>query len=441
MSRPTETPVAPDVAPPARGAQEARPSLLFVNQHYWPDVASTGQHLTDLAEYLAEHGYDVHVLASRGHYLKGRLPAPLQERHNGVDIHRVQTTGFGRARVLGRLVDYASFYVQVMWALLAGDHGKRYDGVVFLTTPPLLSFLGAIARLLRGQRYGVWSMDLHPDAEIESGMLRRGALLTRILEWMHAVGLRRADFIVDLGPYMKRRILARGVRAERTHTVNVWNRKEEVEPIAREDNPLLDELGLRDRFVVMYSGNAGIVHEFGPILEAMRLLKDDPKVYWLFVGDGPRRKEIERYVAEHGIRNFSYRGYFTRDQLRYSLSVADAHLISLKPELVGVAVPGKLYGIIASGRPAIFVGPRESESGETVEKAGCGVVIEPQAGGAAELLATTIKQWMQGPHTVLALGEAGRAAFEQSFEREACCRTWTRLLSGLRSVDSNAGSA
>ena len=415
------------------GEGRRRPSLLFVNQHYWPDVASTAQHLTDLAEYLAERGYDVHVLASRGHYLKGRLPAPLHERRNGVDIHRVRTTGFGRSRVLGRLVDYASFYVQVMWALLAGDHGRRYDGVVFLTTPPLLSFLGAIGRLLRGQRYGVWSMDLHPDAEIASGMLAAGGAAARVLEWMNALGLRRADFVVDLGPYMKRRIVAKGVQPARTHTVNVWNRREEIEPVRRDDNVLLDELGLREKFVVMYSGNAGIVHEFGPILEAMRLLKDDGRIHWLFVGDGPRRREVEAFVGEHSIRNFTYRGYFARDQLRWSLSMADAHLISLKPEFVGISVPGKLYGIMASGRPAIFVGPQASESGETVEQAGCGVVIDPALPTAGRELAGTLARWVEDGDRAAALGKAGRDAFEQSFERAANCAAFEAVIASFAS--------
>src|SRR5256885_3476366 len=166
-------------------------------------------------------------------------------------------------------------------------------------------------------------MDLHPDAEFASGMLRQGGTLAKLLEWANATGYRRADFVVDLGPYMKRRIVAKGVTPERTHTVHVWSAKEEIEPLPREANPVLDELGLRDKFVVMYSGNAGIVHDFDAICGAMRLLKDDPRIYFLFVGNGPRRVEIERFVSENEIRNFEYRDYFSREQLRYSLSVAD----------------------------------------------------------------------------------------------------------------------
>ena len=398
--------------------------LLLVNQHYFPDVASTGQHLTDLAEYLAVEGYAVEVLTGRGKYVAGRMDVPEHEIRNGVSIRRVRTTSFGRRSHVGRIIDYVSFYVRVLAVLLLEP---RRDGVLFLTTPPLLAFLGRIARLLRGQRYGVWSMDLHPDAEMASGMLRERSVLARLLEWANASGYRHADFVVDLGPYMKQRIVAKGVRPERTHTVHVWSAKEEIVPTPREENPLIDELGLRDKFVVMYSGNAGIVHDFRDICEAMRLLKDDPRIYFLFVGDGPRRKEIEAYAREHDITNFEYRGYFNREQLRYSLSVADVHLISLRAPFVGISVPGKLYGIMASGRPALFVGPERCESADAVLAGPCGAVVDPVTQDAPRVLVKTLREWATSPGVTAEYGARGRAAFLKAYEREPNCAAFFDL--------------
>ncbi|HKO16281.1 MAG TPA: glycosyltransferase family 4 protein, partial [Gemmatimonadaceae bacterium] len=405
-------------------------SLLFVNQHYYPDVASTGQHLTDLAEHLAREGYAVEVLASRGRYVAGRMNVPARELRNGVRIRRVRTTAFGRRSHLGRIIDYLSFYLHVLAALL---FGPRRDGVIFLTTPPLLCVLGSIARLLRGQVYGIWSMDLHPDAEIASGMLRAGSPLARLLEWANATGYRRASLVVDLGPYMKQRLVANGVAAERTHTVNVWSAKEEILPTPRDENPLIDALGLREKFVVMYSGNAGLVHDFRDICQAMRLLDGDPRIQFLFVGDGPRRAEIEQFAGTHGLRNFAYRGYFERDQLRWSLPLADVHLISLRAPFVGISVPGKLYGIMAAARPAVFVGPERCESAETILRAGCGAVVDPEQlsasaapGGhpAAERIAALLRCWADQPAVAQALGARGRRAFLAEYEREGNCRAF-----------------
>jgi glycosyltransferase involved in cell wall biosynthesis len=354
------------------------------------------------------------------------MNAPTREVRNGVAIRRLRTTSFGRSSHLGRIVDYLSFYVKVLVALL---FGRRRDGVLFLTTPPLLAFLGVIARVVRGQRYGVWSMDLHPDAEIASGMLRQGSAAAKLLEWMNATGYRCADFVVDLGPYMKQRIVAKGVHPSRTHTVHVWSAKEEIVPTPREENPLIDELGLRDKFVVMYSGNAGIVHDFDAICEAMRLLKDDPRIFFLFVGDGPRRAEIEQFAQEHEIRNFQYRGYFGREQLRYSLSVADVHLISLRAPFVGISVPGKLYGIMASARPALFVGLGECESAETITDAECGAVVDSSVEDAGARVAEWVQRLASEPQLARSLGLMGRRAFERRFERDVNCASFSRLLS------------
>jgi len=348
-------------------------SVLFVNQHYWPDVASTGQHLTDLCEYLAARGFDVAVLTGRAKYTAGAVEAPREESHNGVHIQRLSGTKFGRKSHLGRIVDYASFYVGVLRQLLAGP---KHAGVIFLTTPPIVPFAGWLARRLRGQRYGVWSMDLHPEAEIEAGMVAPTGLLTRILRWTSDVGYRGADVVVDLGAYMKQRIGLKGVPASRTRTIHVWSSKEELVPVARDDNPLRRELGLEDKFVVMYSGNAGLVHDFDAILDAMRRLDGDDRIRFLFVGDGPRRKEIEAFAAEHRLSNFQYRPYFPRDQLRWSLPLADVHLISLRAPFVGVAVPGKLYGIMGAARAALFVGPERCESADSVRDARCGAVVD-----------------------------------------------------------------
>ncbi len=410
------------MAEPARAT-----SVLFVNQHYWPDVASTGQHLTDLAEYLAARGLDVEVLTSRVHYTAGRVAAPEHETRNGVAVRRLRGTAFGRGRTLGRLADYASFYLRVLRILLGS---RRHDGVVFLTTPPLLAFIGRIARTLRGQRYGIWSMDLHPDAEIASGMLSASSLLGRFLNWANNVGYRGADFVVDLGPYMRRRLAEKGVAAARSHTVHVWSDRDEIEALPKEGNPLVDELGLAGKFVVMYSGNAGLVHDFGDILEAMRRLKDDPRIYFLFVGGGPRRREIDAFAREHRLTNYAYRDYFPREQLRHSLGVADVHLISLREPFVGIAVPGKLYGIMASARPALFVGPERSESADTVREFDCGAVVDPAKGGGADRIVALLEEWSRSPDRLQAMGARGRAAFLDRFEREVNCAEWAEVIEG-----------
>jgi glycosyltransferase involved in cell wall biosynthesis len=409
-----------------RSEAGASPSILFINQHYWPDFASTAQHLTDLAEHLAEEGFDVHVLCSRGHYLSGSMDVPAEETHNGVHIHRVRATAFGRETISGRLTDYASFYTSTLARVLAGP---SYDHLVTLTTPPLLPLVGAIAKALRGQAYGVWSMDLHPDAEVATGMLAETSPLTRLLHTLNNMGYRNADFVVDLGTHMKRRIRRKGVSDEQLHTIPVWNKKEEIYPISHDDNSLRGDLGLDGKFVVMYSGNAGRAHRFEEVLAVMKRLDGHPDIEFVFVGEGPQKGRIETFAETHDLSNFRYLPYFPREDLKYSLPMADVHLMTLREEMAGIAVPGKLYGIMAAGRPALMVGPEASESGETIRGYDAGHVVDPsrEADPEQTLYDSVLRLYSDGEER-RRLGENGREAFLETFERDVCCREWEGLL-------------
>jgi glycosyltransferase involved in cell wall biosynthesis len=403
-------------------------SLLFVNQHYAPDVAATGPCLADLAEHLVRDGYDVEVMASRTRYGAGRVDAPAREQRNGVDVTRLAATGFGRRTHLGRVIDYASFYVKVLGKLLTG---RRYDGVVFLTTPPLIALIGRIARALRGQRYAIWSMDLHPEAEIAAGMLRDRSVAAKTLGWLDRVAYRGADFVVDLGAYMRDRVYKKGVETGSAHTVHIWGGREDSVDNVANANPLTRHFGLEGKFVVMYSGNAGIVHDFGAIFAAMRDLRYDDRVFFLFVGGGPRRVEVEAFAQREGLTNFAYHDYVPREMLRHSLSVAHVHLISLRPQFVGVSVPSKLYGVMASARPIIFVGPTRCETADAINDARCGVTVDPGQGGdeaAGQRLAAIIRAWADDPALASQIGARGRDVFVERYDQRTSCAAFERVI-------------
>ncbi len=417
--------------------------ILFVNQYYWPDYASTGQHLTDLAQHLAAHGHEVRVVCSRGRYGAGGSPAALREVHKGVEILRVPSTSLGRTSLLGRVVDYACFHA---FAGLRTVLSNWPDVVVTLTTPPVIGWCGALARRMRGIVHIHYVMDLHPDAEFELGMLRRDSLIGRLLEWCNAAPMRAAHANVVLGPCQAARVKNKGVRPDRIEEIPVWSDGHELAPIAKMDNPLAERLGWQDRFVVMYSGNAGLVHRFDELLEAARILnRQDPEVLFSFVGGGPRKAEIEEKVREFGLGNVEFHDYFPREELRYSLQAADCHFMSLRPEHSGVAVPGKLYGILASGRPALFVGSPRSESAQTIERSQAGLVIAASGlgrgtGAAVESsgrkLADAIRHLKCEPKLRAEMGRRGREHFLSYHERDVCVGQWRNLIEAIASEAS-----
>ena len=399
--------------------------LLFVNQYYWPDHASTAQHLTDLAEHLAARGHDVHVLCSQGAYKSGTPRPKRSEVHNGVTIHRVPATSFGRKSTLHRLLDYLSFYAR---AFLAAAMLPRFDVVVTLTTPPIIGLVGTMLRRLKGSRHVYWSMDLHPDASIALGRMSKRNPIVAKLAWLSDLVYRQADKVVVLGDYMADRIAAKKVRRDRLVVVPVWSRRDEIYPLPRDGHPLRASLSLADKFVVMYSGNLGLAHSFGEVIEAARRLKDRDDVAFLFVGGGPRLAEVEAAKAAEGLDNVRLMDYFPREQLHASLSVADVHLITMRSEMTGIVVPGKLYGAMASGRPTVFVGPLHCESADTIRQADCGTAVPL---GAAAALVEAITTLAADPNLAAEQGRRGRTTFLDRHEKERCCEQWSALIDGL----------
>ncbi|HMA02426.1 MAG TPA: glycosyltransferase family 4 protein [Gemmatimonadaceae bacterium] len=397
------------------------PPILFVNAHYYPDVAATAHHLTDLAEHMVAAGFPVEICTSRGRYVAGRMQAAAFEERNGVRITRVRSTSHGRGSTIGRLLDYSSFHLQALRAALGS---RKYRGIIFLTTPPLLSFVGWLGRALRGRRYAIWSMDLHPEAEVAAGMLRATSLLGRLLFWANGRGYHGADFVIALGPYMRERILAGSgrVHPERVHVVPVWVDGSEIAPAPRAESSLARELGLEGRFVVASIGNAGLAHDFTDFLETMRELRDHPRIFFLFVGSGPQRARIEAFAATHGIKNFLYRDYYPRELINSVYGLADVHVVTLGAPFVGIAIPTKCYVSMATARPVLFVGPERSESADAIRDSSGGAVVDPAVSGASARIAALLRAWSDDPAQSAAMGARGRAYVLEHHDRDANCR-------------------
>jgi glycosyltransferase involved in cell wall biosynthesis len=323
------------------------------------------------------------------------------------------------------MTDYLSFYVG---AARKAVSMPKFDVVVTLTTPPIIGLIGSLLRRLRGACQVYWSMDLHPDASLALGQMSRRNPIVAALAWLSDFVYRQSDRVVVLGPYMADRIRNKGVRDSRIVEIPVWSRQDEIFPIPRQDNSMRASLGLSDKFVVMYSGNLGLAHSASEFIEAARRLRDREEIVFLFIGGGPRMREVKEAKQAEGLENIRLLDYVPREQLHESLTVADAHLVSMRPEMTGIVVPGKLYGAMASERPVLFVGPDHSETADTIRHAGCGMTVRL---GEVDTLVEAIDHLATHEDVATSMGRNGRAAFLASFERDACCEQWSELMGEL----------
>lgn len=411
-------------SPPPRSISRR---IIFLNRFFFPDHSATSQMLTDLAFHLAGRGHDVRVVTSRQRYDDPSAALPAAEVIGGVSIRRVATTRFGRSGLIGRGFDYLSFYTAACQTAVAW--AKPGDLLVVKTDPPLLSVVAMRAVKHRGLCFVNWLQDLYPEIAVALGVpIIRGPLSREILR-LRDISLQAADANVVVGERMAEIVRARGIAPERIHVIPNWCDDQDIQPIAAVDNSLRREWGLGERFVVAYSGNLGRGHEIETVLAAAEQLRAEPHFCFLFIGGGGKFSELSDATRKRGLDPlFRFLPYQDRRVLKLSLGVADVHLISLKPELEGLIVPSKLYGIAAAGRAIIAMTASNGEIATLVQRHDCGVVIEP---GEGEQLAAALLRLRADSRAVAAMGRRARAMLEAEFTRRHAFERWRRLLEEL----------
>ncbi|MGO9109687.1 MAG: glycosyltransferase family 4 protein [Thermoguttaceae bacterium] len=328
--------------------------ILLLNQCFYPDVVSTAQHLTDLAVELAAKGHSVTVLASRRGYDNPATRYPARETWKGISIIRVPSLGLGKRSKWRRIVDFASYWVSCVLRLALLP---RFDVVVALTSPPLISFLGAVFARIKGARFVFWAMDLNPDEAIAAGWLRERAPIARMLDFMLRYSLRRSDRIVALDRFMKQRIVEKGIAGEKVAVIPPWSHDDSIRYDEQGRGRFRRRYGLSEKFVVMYSGNHSPCHPLDTLLEAAGRLADHPQLAFCFVGGGKEFTKVQRFAQQRQMKNILCLPYQPLDELSASLSAADLHVVVLGDPFVGIVHPCKIYNILRIGSPFIAIGP------------------------------------------------------------------------------------
>ena len=316
-------------------------------------MVSTAQHLTDLATTLASRGHEVTVVASDRGYDEPAVRFKRRERWEGIDIIRIPAAAFGKSSRWRRILNFGSFMLLCSLRLL---FLRRFDVVVALTSPPLISFLAALFVKLKGGSLCFWVMDLNPDEAIAAGWLAPNSVTSRIFQRMLKYSLRVASQTVVLDRFMKERVVAKGVDAMRVAIVPPWSHDDMVVYSVRGREEFRWQHGFVDSFVVMYSGNHSPCHPLNTLLDAARALKEKSEIVFCFVGGGSEQAK----VREAGLSNVRCLPYQPLNELSNSLSAADLHVVVMGDKFVGIVHPCKVYNILSIGAPVLYIGPEPS---------------------------------------------------------------------------------
>ena len=397
--------------------------VAFLNRYFYPDHSATSQLLSDIAFYLAGRGHEVYIISSRQLYDAPEAQLASFELVRGVRVHRVWTSSFGRTSLLGRFSDYLFFYVSATVKLFFLVDSRTV--VVAKTDPPLISVPASLVARWRGACLVNWLQDVFPEAAVGLGVNVLGGRFGVWVQRLRDVSLKSARMNVAIGERMALRIRDCGVDENKIRVIANWVEGDVITPIMPENNPLRVEWGLIGKFVVMYSGNMGRAHEFETILDAVTLLQSDARFIFLFVGGGNQRGPLGSAVLSRGLNNVQFRPYQPRDQLGLSLSVGDVHLISLRPEMEGFILPSKFYGVLAAGRPVVFVGAQDGDLSQQINLADCGMVVEQ---GDVHGLVDSMLHLANAPSECGRLGSNGRHLFDSKLNQSTSMAAWEAAL-------------
>ncbi len=407
--------------------------LVFVNRFAAPDDSATAQLLSDLSSDLVQRGHRVTVIASRQLYRKPNADLEARETRDGVEIRRLWSTNFGRQELVGRAIDYLTFYLSLAFYLTFQLPWRAV--LVTLTDPPLMTVVTWLPSFLKGVRQVHWSQDVFP--EIVSAVQRPARvarIALRFLQVLRNLSLRPRMHVVAISEDMRAHFICQGLAPEAISVLPNWSSGDTVFPVDPEDNPLRKAWGLDHAFVLGYSGNLGRVHDYDTFLSAAKLLVDRlPKIRFLFIGSGALHDKMRTNLPDE-LKDYTiFQPYQDRSLLSQSLSVPDVHWISLQPDCTPLVFPSKFYGVMAAGRPAIFVGEPSASLSRVLEHEGVGISV---AQGNGSALADAVKVLAEKPELRATMGQRAHALFHGHYEQSLALGRWARLLDRMGTSES-----
>jgi glycosyltransferase involved in cell wall biosynthesis len=273
-----------------------------------------------------------------------------------------------------------------------------------------------------------WLQDLFPEvARVLSGRTEPG-LLERGLRSLRDWSLNAAAANVVIGERMKEAVLRRGVQATRVHVIENWADGDIVAPIPVQQSRLRHALGLDGKFVAEYSGNLGRAHEADTLLGAATAMKSHSKFAFLMIGGGYKMQQFRDSATAGELTNVIFLPYRARAELSDSMAAADVHIVSLLPAMESFIVPSKIYGILAAGRPVIFVGDPNGEIAGIISRGRCGSVVRV---GDSDALVRELERLKDDAPLRQSMSMAASEYFAEHYTAERAAERWKKVLGAL----------
>ncbi|HBE20248.1 MAG TPA: glycosyltransferase WbuB [Cyanobacteria bacterium UBA11149] len=404
-------------------ASTKEPVLSILTQFYPPDYAATGQLIQELAVELGKLDLGIRIFTGQPGYAFQKESAPGIEDCDGVIIQRSRTTRIWSKRIRGKAIN------GILFCLRAGLHliknSRDIDLLLLTTAPPFLPILGYLANKIFHLPYICLIYDLYPDVAVELNVIPHYHWVVRLWDRINRRIWQRAQQVIVLSPSMKDRVVAKCPHVKHKITViHNWADPNWIVPIPKEDNWFAQTFNLVDHFTVLYSGNMGRCHDTDTILEAAKILRNEP-IKFVFIGNGAKRKEFQSQVARLGLKNCQFLPYQEKQNLPYSLTACDLSLVSISRSMEGLVAPSKFYTALAAGKPVAAICEPHSYLREIITDASCGEVFN---NGDAVGLANFIRRLSVDSKLAQRMGNAARVYLKSHFTLDLIAKQYGMVL-------------
>ncbi|MEG2789459.1 MAG: glycosyltransferase family 4 protein [Romboutsia sp.] len=395
--------------------------LLVYAHYFYPDVASTGQILTELTEGMAED-FDITVICVVPSYdgtveEKYRTQRIYKEEYKGMKVIRVRVPEFQKSNKISRVRNLMAYFFN---SLIATFKIKKQDYIFTISQPPILGgVLGVLGKWIKGGKLIYNIQDFNPEQTMAVGYAKNKLLLDTAMN-VDKFSCKCADEVIVVGRDMQEKLKNRfnNKKIPRNTFINNWINEKEIYPLDQNNPKIIEfkkEYNLQDKFIIMYSGNIGLYYDLENIIKVIGKFKDRKDVIFAFIGDGTVKLKIEEYVTNNQLSNVTFIPYQDKADLIYSLNAADIHWVVNAKGIKGVSVPSKLYGVMAAGKPVLGVLDEGSEARLIVEECNCGICIQPGDYGEIE---NKIKYILNNKEEIKSLGTNGRIYLESNLTKD-----------------------
>ncbi len=397
-------------------------SVVIVCQVFYPNTQSTSILLTDLALNLQNKNTSITVICGFPNGIDNDT-VKRYENFNGIDIYRCGINVNLKAGLWQRATSYISYLLHAGWKLLFLSEEEIILGV---SNPPFLSIILMIVSLIKNCKYYFIVHDVYPEGLVAVGKLQEQSLITKIWRKLNQFSYRRSEKVVTLGRDMSDLLINNYALDHRKIAyIPNWSLTTSAKPISFGQNDLAHKLEIQNKFVVQYSGNMGLWHDIDTFIRAAASLNNNPDIQFLFIGNGIGQRQAQELAQQLQLTNIIWMDFVPTEQLNTSLTCAHVALISLNSGLEGIAVPCKLYGILASGRAIVAQVPQKSEIAYVVEEEECGFVIPP---GDVDGLVTKIEQLFADRDLTNKMGENSFQAYKSKYTIESITKQFQSML-------------